>query len=922
MKNKYEGYSGFLTWFMALLLSALAVGCGGGGGGDPIVGGGGAAGLTPTVTTVAPLPSATGVPINTKIFAAVFSGAMDSTTLTTTSFTLACPSGTPVTGTVTYLAAGNVATLTLPAATSLPPSTVCTVTVTSGAKSAAGIPLASNFVWTFTTGLAPDTTAPTVTLTAPLTNATGVASNTKAGATFSELMDPATITTNTFILKQGTTAISGTVTYIGVSAAFTPASNLAANTTYTATITTGAKDLAGNALASDYVWSWTTGATLDTTPPTVTGTIQTNGQTNVAINTKAGATFSEAMDPLTISNLTYTLKNTATGTAIAGVVSYSGVNAVFIPTSNLASSTNYTVTVKGGVNGAKDLAGNPLASDFVISWTTAAAPDTTPPTVTGTIPANSATNVAINTSVGTTFSEAMDPLTITNVNITLKNTATSAAVAGIVSYSGVSAVFIPTSTLAFSTNYTVTVKGGGSGVKDLAGNPMTSDFVWNLTTGAAPDTTAPTVVGTINANGATNVAVNTKAGATFSEGMDPLTITNANFTLKNTATSAAVAGTLGYAGLNATFIPLDNLAYSTGYTATIKGGASGVKDLAGNPMASDYVWNWTTGAIPDTTAPTVTSVDPVAFDINVSIYKAIKVTFSEAMDPLTINTAHFTLSGGISPATGTVVYDMLNKTATFTPQSNLEFGTMYTVLISTGAKDLAGNALASGLVPNPSTFTTALAPGPTPPPAGFLRTAAHFAVLSGTILTNTVAGTTIVKGDVGSYTMNVAPPLAPGYVYATTDPTIASAVNDMKAAVDAANLRTCDTSYVGNTTLNNTTVVPGVYCVGGSLIVSGSFTLNGPGEYIIRVLTTLNAATGTVVGFAGGATDANTTVYWVPVGATDLAAPTTFKGTIMSKAGAITFEDGANMNALNGVSGRALSGVAVNLLANNIISIP
>ncbi len=110
-------------------------------------------------------------------------------------------------------------------------------------------------------GGSPDTTAPTVSSTIPADLATGVALNSTVNATFSEGMSAATLTTATFTLNQGTTPVSGTVTYVGTTATFTPASNLAASTVYTATITTGVKDLAGNALAANKVWSFTTGTT-------------------------------------------------------------------------------------------------------------------------------------------------------------------------------------------------------------------------------------------------------------------------------------------------------------------------------------------------------------------------------------------------------------------------------------------------------------------------------------------------------------------------------------------------------------------------------------------------------------------------------------------------------------------------------------
>src|SRR5207249_4451193 len=179
-----------------------------------------------------------------------------------------------------------------------------------------------------------------------------------------------TITTATFTLKQGSTAVAGTVSYAGVTATFTPASALAPLTAYTATVTTGARDLAGNALATSFVWSFNTGATPDATRPTVSFTVPANAATGVAINQKIAAAFSEAMDPLTITTVTFTLKQGSTD--VAGTVSYAGVTATFNPLSTLAANTTYTATMS---TGAKDLAGNALASDFVWSFTTGAPPD-------------------------------------------------------------------------------------------------------------------------------------------------------------------------------------------------------------------------------------------------------------------------------------------------------------------------------------------------------------------------------------------------------------------------------------------------------------------------------------------------------------------------------------------------------------------
>jgi hypothetical protein len=106
-----------------------------------------------------------------------------------------------------------------------------------------------------------DTTGPTIVRTHPVDAATGVAINRAVTATFSEEMDSSTINTSTLSLKQGATPVTGTVSYAGAIASFKPTSDLTPNTLYTATISTGAKDRAGNPLAANFIWSFTTGTT-------------------------------------------------------------------------------------------------------------------------------------------------------------------------------------------------------------------------------------------------------------------------------------------------------------------------------------------------------------------------------------------------------------------------------------------------------------------------------------------------------------------------------------------------------------------------------------------------------------------------------------------------------------------------------------
>lgn len=100
---------------------------------------------------------------------------------------------------------------------------------------------------------------PIVYATNPVNNATNVAVSSKITATFSEAMDAATISTGTFTIS----GVAGTVTYSGLTATFTPSADLEPSKTYTATITTGVKDLDGSAMEANYTWSFTTGGNID-----------------------------------------------------------------------------------------------------------------------------------------------------------------------------------------------------------------------------------------------------------------------------------------------------------------------------------------------------------------------------------------------------------------------------------------------------------------------------------------------------------------------------------------------------------------------------------------------------------------------------------------------------------------------------------
>src|SRR5439155_204891 len=223
-------------------------------------------------------------------------------TINTNTFTV-MQGTTPVAGTVSY--ANGTATFT--PADNLAPLTTYTATISTGATDLDRKTLTKDMSGSCTTGLAPNTTDPVLAATRPANADTNAQHNATSTDFFHEAIDPSTINTTTFTLMQGTTPVAGTVSYANGTATFTPADNLAPLTTYTATISTGATDLAGNPLTSDMSWSFTTGVAPDTTAPILSATGPANAATNEIGRASSRERVNEPMDPATINTKTVTV---------------------------------------------------------------------------------------------------------------------------------------------------------------------------------------------------------------------------------------------------------------------------------------------------------------------------------------------------------------------------------------------------------------------------------------------------------------------------------------------------------------------------------------------------------------------------------------------------------------------------------------
>ncbi|HUX52813.1 MAG TPA: ice-binding family protein [Williamwhitmania sp.] len=317
------------------------------------------------------------------------------------------------------------------------------------------------------------------------------------------------------------------------------------------------------------------------------------------------------------------------------------------------------------------------------------------------------------------------------------------------------------------------------------------------------------------------------------------------------------------------------------------------------------------------------SADPISNETSVARNKVIAVTFSEAMDPSTVNTMSFTLKQGSTEVGGFVAYAGL--IATFTPSGTLLAATEYTATITTEATSLTGNTLVSNKV---WSFTTA---GSTTGIASVnLGGAGNYVILAKTAITN--ISTSAVTGNLGlspaatSYITGLALTNATGYatsaqvtghIYAAdmADPTpitLTTAVNNMITAYnDAAGRSLPDFVELGTGIIGGYTLAPGLYKWTSTVTIPTDVTISGSATdvWIFQIAGDLTMSSAVNITLSGGAQAKN--IFWQVAGQATIGTTAHFEGIILSMTG-ITFQTGASMN------GRALAQTAVVLDGNAI----
>jgi hypothetical protein len=172
--------------------------------------------------------------------------------------------------------------------------------------------------------------APSIISSSPVQGATGAFVNWPVSATFSEPMAAGSLTATTFTLTSGAATVPGTVSYANARATFWPTAQLAGNTSYTATITTGATSSGGRPLAAPRAWSFTTGTTV---APGVPGLpIDLGTAITYAILAKSGI-------------------STATASSITGDIGVSPIAATAITGFSLAADASNVFSISTQVSG-------------------------------------------------------------------------------------------------------------------------------------------------------------------------------------------------------------------------------------------------------------------------------------------------------------------------------------------------------------------------------------------------------------------------------------------------------------------------------------------------------------------------------------------------------------------------------------------
>ena len=437
------------------------------------------------------------------------------------------------------------------------------------------------------------------------------------------------------LLSGGTTPVTVTRTLSDNNRVLTlrPSTLLTQNRSYTISVT-GVRDTSNNLMTSTFTSTFTTGSRTDLIAPTITGTTPGAEDHGVGVNMIARVTFSEPIDPLSITD-TLTIANANVGSPLDAVVAVAADrrSATLTPSAPLRA---LHALLRAAARRVTDVAGN-VGSGTTFYFYTGAGVDATPPVVAAISPANGLPSLPVNTRVIVVMSELIDSTSVTNASIQLVP-----AAAGTVTLATdrLTLTFTPSANLTPSTAYSVLV----SGLRDTSSNTMAS-ATFGFTTGASgtPDTTAPAIVSRTPTNASAGVGVTSLLTITTSERITATAVGPSSvpvFAVLSGVGTFQLAGqySVDSTGTVITFAVTGAFpANSTIQWYTNHNGA--IRDMAGLSLPNQLA-QFTTANVPDVNGPTVLSVTPTNGATDVGPYATVTLTFSESINPNTGQRQH------------------------------------------------------------------------------------------------------------------------------------------------------------------------------------------------------------------------------------------------------------------------------------------
>lgn len=443
----------------------------------------------------------------------------------------------------------------------------------------------------------------------------------------------------------------------------------------------------------------------DAVSPAVAQVLPADGATNVPIN---GIVVVQVTEPLLASSVVRGVVRLFQGTTeIPGSVSLSSdrLFVTFQASQTLTPNLSYHVSVFG----LRDLASNPMAGTFTSSFTTGDVLDNVRPFVVGTTPPAGVPDVPVNSPVTIYFSERMNPASLTPTLLRLQDNRTFTAIplAMIqIEPDGRTASLVPQQPLPIGRPLAIIL---GPAITDAAGNPLIGETFFPFTTEFRDDAERPRLVAISPPGGALAVPVNARIVVQFDETINSIAAARG---VRVSRGGEPVAGGVALSDANRrlTFTPSVALEPGSVYAVEV---TSDITDLIGFPLANPQSITFTTGAGDDISAPIVTAIDPSDGADGVPTNATVRVTFSEAIDPTSVNEATLRLLQipSFAMVEGTIEVQG-GLRALFTPAQALAPGATYRVEVSSGVQDLAGQALAFA---QSAGFTTAGAPDGEPP---------------------------------------------------------------------------------------------------------------------------------------------------------------------------------------------------------------